>query len=182
MRDKLLFSSLILIFSCSVTTYKSYPENKNVNIFNKGLYIENLNITIPWEFALNDLSKYGNSKIISKSKFLSELRWDSVKILNGIKARLSCFVNKISLNQNSLLTPSSFLAIFDERYIKEVTNQFEKYSGRPGKPVKTNKKKNRSFYWFLDNCSINVGWDKNYGGYMRIQRPVLEPQKKLSNN
>lgn len=172
MKNILLFSCLLFILSCAVPkTYKPYPGNKNVNLFNKGFYIENLALIIPWEFTLNDLSKYGNPKILSKSKFLSELRWDSVKVLNGTNVRLSCLVNKRSLNRNSLVSPVSFLAIFDEKDIEKVKKQFEQYSGEAGKRVNTNRKKDISYYWFLDNCSIKVGWNINYGGYMVIQRP-----------
>ena len=176
MRKYIIIYFLLFIFSCTISkSYKPYLGNKYINLFTSGLYIENLSITIPWILSFNELPKFGNPKIISRNKFLVELRWDSVKILNGTDVQISCLVNKKRLNQNLLVAPPSFLAIIAVRDIERVKQQFEQYSGKAGKPNNINSKKNKSFYWFLDNCSINVGWDKNYGGYMVIQRPITLP-------
>ena len=43
-----------------------YQENQT--LFSKGIYLENLQIIIPWETNFYEINKYGNPKIIAISK------------------------------------------------------------------------------------------------------------------
>src|SRR5258708_23174343 len=98
MRVFIKFLSLLGLFSLQFLCGLGQQENikDTSTLFYNGIYIQNLQINIPWTLDLSDLSAYGNPKILHQTRIRSNLVWDSVNILNGIECKMSCFVDNKS--------------------------------------------------------------------------------------
>ena|GEM_PF-3434620 len=86
------FSTLILFLVVSNVIWgQDNTESEKEGPFLNGIFLENLNLAIPWGTTVEDVSKYGNPEIREDptSKKLLIISWKSVKILDNISASLT---------------------------------------------------------------------------------------------
>ena len=137
--------------------------------FSTGIYLENYDVTIPWDLQIHDVRKYGKPKIdtLSKRKWL--VSWDSVKILNGITVNLKCHASKGLFGTDKYSKMDVIIAEIDPRDFDKIQYLLAKYAttGYAG----TDKK--NVCHYFLDNCYIILSGNyKHFANRIYIQRGV----------
>lgn len=141
------------------------------DLFLKGIYLEDLQITIPWGASFYEIEKYGNPKILPEKKKVTIVRWDSVKILNGTNINLRFIKRKCALCKDSAKIFSVYGSIKNSD-VDKLKKYFEDYTHIPGKMI--SGKNQTNYYWTFDDCNIQLGYFKSrwasYGGYLNIQK------------
>ena len=127
---------------------------KRDTLFLKGIYFENINVTVPWEIDISRLEKYGSPKV-EKYKSYFVIKWDSVKFLNKFTVNFFVTINKRELKLNKIKKIGSFKAVIDSLMANEMTVLFKDYSNG------YKARKNHTYYtrWTFNNCRVFIGCD-----------------------
>lgn len=138
--------------------------------FSRGLYIENSQVIIPWEFNSTDLPNYGHPKVIDKTNKIIEAKWDSVTLFGGIRCKI---ISTFRKNKSRMKNWSFFTILVDEKDIKEIRDYLKTYS----KELITNSKQGKFYFYYIDSCSIKLVCSKSalYHRYVVIQHPTKKP-------
>ena len=143
MRTVIILIGGLIVFSNS---FSQVEKNKtDYQLFNTGIYLENLNVTIPWGTPFENLKEYGHPKLEVAEK-RNSLVWDSVKILNGISAILY-FYPYSGKNHNFFAVTGVVDSINAVNFKKIIINNL----GRPNKTVLRNTGKTYGFSWKIKN-------------------------------
>ena len=60
---------LIVLLNTKIYSVPAQQVNKT-ELFKEGVHLENMNLTIPWNFNFDEIGKYGNPKMILLPKKL----------------------------------------------------------------------------------------------------------------
>ncbi len=132
--------------------------------------MNNFKINIPWELSLNNLSFYGNLRISSKSHISDVLTWDSVIILNDVKATVYCYVNKKALNKKAIARHVYVIANVGNVDFARIKNYFDTNSDNPGN-CQENKVDKKVCSWKIDGCPVVLATNKWTGTSIMVEMP-----------
>jgi hypothetical protein len=123
MRWTFLFITLLT----TKIAFSQSEHNDSSNTFQNGIYLENLNITIPWAVRFSEIRKYGNPKIDKTRKSYYVVTWDSLEILKGIVVELEIpFEKKLLCKRDSM---RYFFCYLRSEDAERVRNYFNKRVG-----------------------------------------------------
>ena len=162
MTIKLSILTLSLIAS-NILSGQDKIESEKEGPFLKGIFLENLNVTIPWGTTVEEISKYGSPQIKqspTSDKWLT-VSWDSVKILNNINATLIYSSKKV---KRSYLKLTSIYIFIDTADVQKAYLYIEKKSGSPTKTM--NKRKNPKYMWLFKKYYIQLTKGKHAGVFL----------------
>lgn len=139
-------------------------SHSNDTIFSKGIYLDNLKITIPWEINFYETNRYGNPTIEKFSQRYISVKWDSVVVLKNFRITLFIVAPKKFLKKNSLNKFASYRSLIDSTTAKGLISFFANYTGHSGYLGKN------YIRWTLDNCRIFIGYGKFKEYFLEISR------------
>jgi len=164
----------ILIFICFclliIICFGQDTDKVYVNqLFSKGIYLENLNVYIPWKINYSEISKYGNPKINKDPNHRNEIliEWDSVKILNGINISLYNTKPKRVLNSNISQLTGMIRGLTDSLGFQKLKSFFQNYTHHEGK---INQKNFPFFHWNINDYEVFVGYNKAYEYFLWVDK------------
>ncbi len=153
----------------------SYPslgqllaENKEKVEFFRGLYLEHVNILIPWEIEFAKIDKLNNPRITAlpnRKKQLS-VTWDSVKIINGFLATVRIPIRRSCFTKAKKCKIGSFFCSVDSITSQNLVSYFAFHTGKPGYIHQTRKVKEKQ--WTIDGCRVFVGYRKFLGYFLML--------------
>ena len=110
-------------------------------LFLKGIYLENLNMTIPWEINFSDIKQYGNPKLTKDPNFrnCTLIKWDYVKMLNGITLNLQTSKASRLLQKNGIVKIRIIRSSIDSLTSDNLISSFNQMIGH--KPIFSEKRK-----------------------------------------
>jgi len=151
----------VLAILVSVSNFGQQENYKQGEAFlQDGIYLENLKLNIPWFLEVKDLPKYGNPAIARNSKKRLTVLWDTVTILDGVKAFLIYHSRRLRNGSYTKLTRIE--GGIDTADILRVVNTIENYSKRPCK-VRKVRKKFIEYYWRFEDCYFSITKGRHFG-------------------
>ena len=141
------------VFTFSICTVGQ--DTARHDLFRNGVYLENLNITIPWYADFNKINNYGNPRVITKSDKGHLVFWDSVKVLNGISVTFRYVHSKLHSKKggyNPLTTLWGTINVKDFERVKDYLNDTPNSHQTSFKDYKSET----SYYWTINNCRVRL--------------------------
>jgi hypothetical protein len=141
-------------------------EIKTDSLFLKGIYIENLDILIPWGTSFSEIKNYGNPKI-NNIKGEITVEWDSVKIISGVNASLYYFPKKV-------LTTKNYSKVFfmggavDSINAQLFKQNLEARFGTPNKTRVIKSKKMTEYIWYINKCYVSIRHWQDYPAIYKL--------------
>lgn len=108
----------------------THVNNELSKFFADGIYLENLDVTVPWDLKLEDASKYGNPRVIKIKKKRFVLGWDSATIWDGTKMDLKFFSAMLEAGPKNVKL-MNMIGSFSLRDGEKILQYFKKYAGAP---------------------------------------------------
>jgi len=162
--------SLVVLFllSSGLSFGQKGDGISDAQLFSEGIYLENLKILVPWKFNFGEISKYGNPVIVDDPNHRDQnlIKWDSVKILDGIVINLSYNKPKKYFKKNLASKITMMIGSTDSEGIEKLSSFFRKYTGRPGGFIKD--KKVTLTQWTINGHKVYVGYGKIWGYFLWI--------------
>lgn len=147
-------------------------DTLNNNLFENGIYLEDLKVLIPWYTDFDSIKLYGNPTVDTITGRSLSVTWDSVKILGGVTITLRSQPYKIFLGKGKYSKLTTLYGTIDERDIGRIKKYLEASTGVPGDNSKT--KNSNVYYWLINNCNVRLGKIKrpnmNYQCFFNIQK------------
>jgi hypothetical protein len=132
------------------------------NKLDNGLYIEDLDLLIPWNTSLRDISKFGHPQIVRHSEQRTDAIWKDVQIFGVRQLDLTAMFWRTLLFGRRLRHVYTYLSSLDtvEQLKSHLDNYFEV----------THKKKTFNAFefcykWTVDKCKVKVGQGHRFGAY-----------------
>jgi hypothetical protein len=132
--------------------------------FDKGIYLQNKSILIPWKMSISNPINIGYPTLISTNEKSIDLEWKDVTIFNGLKVR-SLICNVFDPEKKPRLCIISILP--DSTYsVEELKQHLDKLTGDSGKKFKTGpigKRKQSTdyrYHWHYLGCRIDLSSEK----------------------
>lgn len=166
---KIIAVSLMLLSCRPIAGSAQTSDSVSNNLFSKGIYIENLHLIIPWGASTQEIGQFGNPRIIHTSKKQTLVKWDSVQILNGICANILFENYKCLLCKASNEIFREAFCFIDSIDIGKLKIYFEEYAHTQGNLISYHDN-SYYYYWIIDECSVKLGYRKDIGGNLRIQK------------
>jgi hypothetical protein len=159
------FSSLLLLLILSL--YSFGQETTKQNLFLTGIYLDNLNVAIPWETDYKKIISFGNPIADTFSNGDINFKWDAVRILGDISINLRLHVSRNQIRKSKPLQVITFSGVIDISDIERIKKYLKDYTNSKGSCYDY---KNESVcYWKINGCNIRVGRWKS-GGFFGIQK------------
>jgi hypothetical protein len=127
----------------------------------KGLYIENLDLTIPWKTSLDEIEDYGQPEIIVHSDQRTDAIWVNVKIFGGLTLDLTSMFWQTLFGRNKFDNAHAYI---DKKNFEKFKPHLDKFFNQ----IADAKKKNELEYyyrWTSDKCKITLGQGDRFGTY-----------------
>ena len=147
--------TLLLLFTCSITSASAQETagTQKSNLFLNGIYLDDLQILIPWNAEVPDLEKYGRPTIDTISRKTLNVLWSSVKILQGINVTLKYNPRRIS-RKGEYSRLSSIYGFIDTSNVEKALQIFRAYSNHS--PTIRSKGKVTTYSWHFDGCLVSL--------------------------
>lgn len=163
---------ILIVYYCILSQLLLTAQSNTVKIdtaFQKGIYIESLDVTVPWKIAKNEEKKSGNPYFYKDPKLKNRLtlKWDSVKILGGTLVNLQAKIKPQSKKSNSWHFTIIYCYI-DSNTAQNLITLIENYTMKTGYVVKL--KKYKYTRWRIDNMRVIVGNIKHAGYVFAVER------------
>jgi len=130
-------------------------------LFEKGIYLENLKILLPWDINFTDFTKIGNPTYTKDPYHRGQIfiKWDSIIILTGIKMNLKVQKLKKVLIEDKSFPINVYNFTTDSNGVKKLEYYFFKYTGKAGTIIKG--RKYQYTRWVINDCFVTTGVDKS---------------------
>ena len=142
-------------------------DSLDKGIFSKGIYLENLGITIPWELDCDQLKNYKPSGIKVQSKRRNVMTWDSVKILNGILTSINYECSKPIMPKKGYKKIITLTCPITSEDAKKLNIFFNRYSASS---VVDKRDASNICMWSINDCIVVLASHKKYGHLLNIQK------------
>jgi hypothetical protein len=135
------------------------------NTLQKGIYLENLDITIPWNEPLSKIELYGNPQLENAHTEIKKIIWKEVQILGGLHLNLSTYFSKSVLSQPLF---NHVRADMSEREFDTIRLHLLNYFKTEGLLYKKSET-DYSYQWTIDNIEITLGAGDRFGAFYYLQ-------------
>lgn len=160
MKLKVLVTLIAILALLTFGQAQSKPVTTGLQ---NGLFIENLNVSIPWKVVLDKPQDIGNPDIKEVTDKYAEVQWGEVHVLGGLKLNLKADIRKV----REAWWLSHFYSFVDSASIETIKNHLDAYFGKQGKLG--GEKKDAYFYqWRVENRLVRLGRfpaGERYGQY-----------------
>jgi len=157
---------LILYVLLFCITCEGQDKSSNEFKLSEGIYLNNLNIIIPWIIDYREIETYGKPKIFKTTKHnFVKIQWNSVNIIKNFNVDLYLITRKVFLSKKKLVRVREFRAFIDSSLASNIQLYILKLTGKNGNFV-TNKKYSYT-RWDVDECVLTIVKHNNFG-YMLI--------------
>ena len=145
-------------------------------LFLKGIYLENLDILIPWQINFSEIEKYGHPKFSKDPNHNNQtlIKWDSVRIFNGFILNLETSRPSKFLKRNQLSRITGMRSWIDSSTADKLISFFKQTTGY--NPVFSKKRKGTFWRWAINGCFVHIYYLKKYGYWLAINRIVRTEQ------
>ena len=145
-------------------------ELKDRQLFLKGIYLENLQMLLPWDINFTDFSKIGNPTYAKDPYHRGQIyiQWDSVTILNGIKLNLRVQMLKKVLVEDKSIPLRIYNFTTDSNGAEQLKNYFIKYTGKRGTLL--HGRKFEYTRWIFNDRFVETGLDKSGRYFLKVSR------------
>ena len=141
-------------------------EMKTDSLFLKGIYIENLNLLIPWGTSFSKIEDYGSPKINNEKGEITVV-WDSVKILNGVNATLYYFPKK-ALTTKKYSNVGFISGVVDSINAQAFKQNLEAKFGAPNKTRVIKSKQMTEYIWYINKCYVSIRHWQDYPAIYKL--------------
>ncbi len=137
----------------------------SLNNIEKGLYLENLEILIPWKTSLDDISLYGNPEIKVLSPQRTDAIWRNASIFGGLTLDLTAMFWETLFRRNKFYSAHAYIdGDSFTKYKPFLDYHFHQQSRQ------VNQNSLEYYYkWKMNKCSIKLGKGDRFGEYYYIQ-------------
>ena len=162
---KIIF--LLFILTCPFSKIFAQHSDDISFSFANGIYSRSSQMMIPWGTTFTEIKKFGNPKISCPTKTNTKVSWDSIYIFDSIRVNFWTFYFRCFEKQRPTGKLSSIYGWIDSTDILKVKSILEDYAKTP--PTLFRQKNHYTYHWVVDDCNVNLGFDKRYGGFLNIQ-------------
>jgi len=164
---KLALLRFVLAFLLNLAPM-NYCDAQTNNLFLNGIHISEENVTIPWGISFDEIKKLGSPKINCSTKSNTQVEWKSVTILDSTKVDCWTFYYRCFTKRRPLGKLSRIYCAIDSINLPNLISLFDKYANASGKYEA--KKREYSYYWIIDDCNVQLGYNTTYNYYLWIQK------------
>ena len=132
-------------------------------LFFDGIYLEDKDVKIPWETNYTEIDKYGNPKLSQSPnhKEWTLIKWDSVRILNGITLSLQLERPNKIIKKNIVQGTPTIISFIDSTTAEKLILFFKNYTQKNGYVAKS--KASSYTRWTINGRRVFVGLSKRNG-------------------
>ncbi len=138
---------------------------QHLDSINKGLYLENLNILVPWKTSVDNIVEYGQPEIILQSDQRIDAIWKNVKIFGGLSLDLNAMFWQTFFGRNKFNNAHAYI---DKETFDNFKTHLDSYFGQEGMLIKQNGLE-YYFKWAINNCKIKLGQGDRFGSFYYIK-------------
>lgn len=139
-------------------------NNQNNNI-DKGLYLENLDIVVPWKTTIDNITKYGHPEIIVHSVQRTDALWRNVNIFDGLTLDLTTMFWQTFFGRNKFNNAHAYI---DKETFNKFKPHLDNYFMQESLLIKQNELE-YYFKWKTEKCKIRLGEGERFGTYYYLK-------------
>mgnify|MGYP006170303057 CR=1 FL=1 len=135
--------------------------NRQIINIDNGLYLENLDIVVPWKTSVGYITKYGQPEIIVHSDQRTDALWRNAKLFDGLTLDLTAMFWKTLFGRNKFNNAHAYI----EREKFDIFKpHLDNYFRQEGFLTKQN---DLEYYykWTINKCKIELGQRDRFGTY-----------------
>jgi hypothetical protein len=145
-----LVNLTLLVFISFITKGQILSDKQS--ILKGGVFIESINVLVPWKSRLSDSAKIGSPKLSQLNGKNLDVSWDSVKILNGLNVTLKGYFRMAHGDWHLI----HFYSIIDSAELARIKTHLDSYFQKSG--VRRGERKKAFFYeWKSFGCMLRLG-------------------------
>jgi hypothetical protein len=163
---KILFILCLLNCSFPIKIFGQPSVDTNFS-FLKGIYNRSSHVLIPWGTSFSEIKDYGNPKIFCSTKTNNKIYWYSIYIFDSVRASFWTFYFRCFEKHKPTGKLSTIYGTIDSMNILKVKSILENYTKT--QPNLVMQKNRYTYHWIIDDCYVNLGFDKRYGGFLNVQ-------------
>ena len=163
---KILFLLCLLTCSFPIEILAQYSVDTSISFF-KGIYNRSSDVLIPLGTSFPEIKKYGNPKIFCSTKTNTKVSWDSIYIFDSVRVSFWTFYSRCFEKHKPTGKLSTIYGSIDLMDILNVKSILENYAKT--QPTLVTQKKRYTYHWIIDDCNVNLGFDKRYGAFLNVQ-------------
>ena len=147
-----------------------HENNERDNSLEKGIYLENKNVLIPWGTKFAEITKYGQPVLACSNKSKTVVRWDSSKIFNSIPVNLYTSFRKCFQRKEPKGSFHTIHGTIDSLSIPKVKHYLDSVLGNGDSSL--NRRGDYYYYWRTNKCNFLVGYHRKIKSYFGMQLRV----------
>jgi hypothetical protein len=135
----------------------------------KGIYLENLDLLIPWNTPIQQIANFGDPEIRNQPGGRSDVVWKGSKVFGGLTLDLTAIFGTGFFYRSKLRHIFSYLD--SESSITQLKNYFDHHINSKHK-FRQHKDLTFDYSWRSDTCKVVVGTGDRFGKFyfLKINR------------
>jgi hypothetical protein len=138
-------------------------DRQNNNIDN-GLYLENLDVVVPWKTSIDNITKYGRPEIIAHSEQRTDALWRNVSLFGGLTLDLTAMFWQTLFGRSKFNNAHAYI---DRQTFDKFKPHLDNYFKQESLLIKQNELE-YYFKWTVEKCKIKLGQGDRFGTYYYI--------------